>query len=174
MVFITIPQKTNKITNIDNIGTNPVNMQETRKSGVYSQLNIFALDTAATKHICCDLSYFSNFKTCNKIVNWGKAKQISIKGYGNILIKSNINNKKYMLKDCLYMPELGINLISQSQLNKNYYSIFNDSYAYIKDNQNNLIIKGSNKNGLYILDIIPCNKNKNNLQTNTIFIIIFF
>ena len=114
MVFITIPLKTNKITNIDNIGTNPVNMQETRKSGVYSQLNIFALDTAATKHICCDLSYFSNFKTCNKIVNWGKAKQISIKGYGNILIKSNINNKKYMLKDCLYMPELGINLISQS------------------------------------------------------------
>ena len=122
MVFITIPLKTNKITNIDNIGTNPVNMQETRKSGVYSQLNIFALDTAATKHICCDLSYFSNFKTCNKIVNWGKAKQISVKGYGNILIKSNINNKKYMLKDCLYMPELGINLISQSQLNKNYYS----------------------------------------------------
>ena len=63
MVFITIPLKTNKITNIDNIGTNPVNMQETRKSGVYSQLNIFAFDTAATKHICCDLSYFSNFKT---------------------------------------------------------------------------------------------------------------
>ena len=122
MVFITIPQKTNKITNIDNIGTNPVNMQETRKSGVYSQLNIFALDIAATKHICCDLLYFSNFKTCNKIINWGKAKTISIRGYGNILIKSNINNKKYMLKDCLYMPELGINLISQSQLNKNYYS----------------------------------------------------
>ena len=63
MVFITIPQKTDKITNIDNIGINPVNMQEIRKSGVYSQLNIFAFDTAATKHICCDLSYFSNFKT---------------------------------------------------------------------------------------------------------------
>ena len=71
-----------------------------------------------------------------------------------------------MLKDCLYMPELGINLISQSQLNKNYYSIFNNSYAYIKDMQNNLIIKGSKKNGLYILDIIPCNNVEGQIPSN--------
>ena len=113
---MTIPSIKN-ITNNTNIGSNFVNKElgvNSQESN--SQSNTFVLDTAATKHICCNTSYFNEFKTCNKLVSWGKAKQINIKGYGDILIKSIINNKIYKLKDCLYMPELGINLISQSQL----------------------------------------------------------
>jgi len=72
----------------------------------------FILDTAATKHIICDKSFFSDFRECNKTVNWGQAKSIAIKGIGNVYIKFKNYNKAYMLKDCLYMPELGINLIS--------------------------------------------------------------
>jgi hypothetical protein len=52
------------------------------------------------------------------------------------------------------MPELKINLISQSQLNKQYYSIFNNTYTYINNNNNNqIMIKGIKTNRLYILDI---------------------
>ena len=74
-----------------------------------------------------------------------------------------------MFENCLYMPELGINLISQSQLNKQYYSIFNNTYTYIKNNKNEIIIKGIKINGLYILDIIPYKNKNNNIQIlNTI------
>jgi hypothetical protein len=71
-----------------------------------------------------------------------------------------------MFENCLYMPELGINLISQSQLNKQYYSIFNNTYTYIKNNNNQTIIKGIKIKGLYILDIIPYKNinNNNNIQ----------
>jgi hypothetical protein len=31
----------------------------------------FVLDTAATKYIICDKSFFSDFQACDKIVNWG-------------------------------------------------------------------------------------------------------
>ena len=70
------------------------------------------MDIAATKHIICDKSFFSDFRECNKTVNWGQAKSIAIKGIGNVYIKFKNYNKAYMLKDCLYMPKLGINLIS--------------------------------------------------------------
>ena len=72
----------------------------------------FALDTAATRHVICNKAYFSDFKICNKTVNWGEAKQITIKGIGNVHIKFNDLDKIFILKDCLYMLELSINLIS--------------------------------------------------------------
>ena len=77
-VFIVMFLQTNKLTNIDIIDTfNTINSQKVRYLSVNSQKcksTIFALDTAATKHICCDLLYFSNFKNCNKTINWGQAK----------------------------------------------------------------------------------------------------
>ena len=72
----------------------------------------FVLDIAATKYIICDKSFFSDFQVCDKIVNWGQAKSIAIRGIGSIYIKFRDYNKIYVLKNCLYMPELGINLIS--------------------------------------------------------------
>ena len=41
-----------------------------------SSINKFILDTGATKHIICNKSFFTDFKSCNKTVNWGKAKSI--------------------------------------------------------------------------------------------------
>ena len=58
------------------------------------------------------------------MVNWGQAKSIINKGIGNVYIKFKNYNKAYMLKNCLYMPELGINLISQSEISNNYFTIF--------------------------------------------------
>ena len=120
----------------------------------------FILDTAATKHIICDKSFFSDFRECNKTVNWGQAKSITIKGIGNVYIKFKNYNKAYMLKDCLYMPELGINLISQSEISNNYFTIFTRDNIYIKNYKGTTITKGNKINGLYYLDIIPNNKER--------------
>jgi hypothetical protein len=81
----------------------------------------FALDIAATKHIICNKAFFTNFKECNKVINWGKAKSINIRGIGNVYIKFKDFNKAFLLKNCLYMPKLGINL---SHLNNYPFILF--------------------------------------------------
>jgi hypothetical protein len=120
----------------------------------------FALDTAATKHIICNKAFFTDFKECNKVVNWGEAKSINIRGIGNVYIKFKDFNKAFLLKNCLYMPKLGINLISQSEISNNYYTIFTKDNVYLKNKQNVTITKGNKVNGLYYLDIIPNNKER--------------
>jgi hypothetical protein len=58
------------------------------------------------------------------------------------------------------MPKLRINLISQGELNSEYYNIFIKDKIYFKNNDNIIITKGNKINGLYYLDIIPNNKEK--------------
>jgi hypothetical protein len=58
------------------------------------------------------------------------------------------------------MPKLGINLISQGELNSKYYSIFTKDKIYLKNNNNIIITKGNKINGLYYLNITPNNKEK--------------
>jgi hypothetical protein len=70
------------------------------------------LDTGSTKHVIVDRSLFQSFRNCNKAVLWGKIKTVFVKGIGDALVTFSDTNKKYLLKNCLYMPELGINLIS--------------------------------------------------------------
>ena len=72
----------------------------------------FILDCAATRHVISNKDYFSSIKPCNKLVNWGKAKSINIKGIGNVIISFIDTKLKCILKNCLYIPELSINLIS--------------------------------------------------------------
>ena len=72
----------------------------------------FILDCAATRHIVTNRDYFDSFNTCNKLVSWGNAKSINIKGVGNITIYFIDTKIKCVLKNCPYVPELGINLIS--------------------------------------------------------------
>jgi hypothetical protein len=158
--IITTPE--NKINNTNNpLEPLKSNLDQVFISNTKSNnLTKFVLDTAATKHIICNKSYFTDFRECSKLVNWGSAKSIIIKGIGNVYIKFKDFNKSFLLKNCLYMPELGINLISQSELNSEYYSIFTKDKIYLKNNNNITITKGNKINGLYYLDIIPNNKEK--------------
>lgn len=93
----------------------------------------FVLDIAATKHIICNKNLFMDFRECSKTVNWGQAKSIEIKGMGNVYIKFKDTNISFILLNCLYMPQLGINLISQSELSSNYYTIFTNNNIYLKN-----------------------------------------
>ena len=112
----------------------------------------FILDTAATKHIVCDRQYLSNYRECNKIVRWGNAKSIQINGFGDLYLKFSSNSKVYLLKDCFYMPQIGMNIISHSELQGNVVSIFSKDTCEIRcDNQ--IIAKGEKINNLYYMCI---------------------
>jgi len=91
----------------------------------------FILDTAATKHIIVDRSLFQSFRECNKSVSWGKIKTITVRGIEYVWITFSDTNKRYPLKNSLYMPELGINLISQSELSDIFTGILNNKFCKV-------------------------------------------
>jgi Reverse transcriptase (RNA-dependent DNA polymerase)/gag-polypeptide of LTR copia-type/Integrase core domain/GAG-pre-integrase domain len=163
-IQVNITSENNFNNNTNNI-IDPINtIYISNKSNINSNnFNKFVLDTAATKHIICNKEFFSEFKSCNKVVNWGQAKSINIKGIGSIYIRFKDNNKIFLLKNCLYMPELGINLISQSEINSIYHTIFTKNNIYIRDRSNKTITKGDKINGLYYLNIRTY---KNNITSN--------
>ncbi|RKF59649.1 Retrovirus-related Pol polyprotein from transposon TNT 1-94 [Golovinomyces cichoracearum] len=127
---------------------NTLSSLSTKKDQTYS----FVLDTAATSHIICDKSYFANFKTCRKIVKWGNAKSMVVNGVGDVYIRFKGNEQLYAFRNCLYMPEIGVNIISQSQLKGDKTSIFNTDTVLLKSNDK-FMAKGKKINNLYYLEI---------------------
>ena len=124
----------------------------------------FIIDTAAESHIISDKRLYYTFKECNKKVSWGNAKTVLIKGIGNIYIEFLDTNKRLLLRNCLYMPELGINLISQGELS-NIMTIFNKESVILKGN-NITYTQGEKIGNLYYLPIRVVN-NPTILVTNT-------
>ncbi|RKF60525.1 Retrovirus-related Pol polyprotein from transposon TNT 1-94 [Golovinomyces cichoracearum] len=112
----------------------------------------FILDTAATSHIICEKSYFANYKVCQKIVRWGSAKSMIIKAVGDVYIRFKESSQVYVFKDCLYMPEIGINIISQSKLKDDKVTIFDKDHVVIKTHDQ-IMATGKKRNNLYYLDI---------------------
>src|SRR5208282_3112056 len=88
----------------------------------------FISDNAATSHILSNRKDFYSYKEIDKSIHWGNASQLNIKGIGNSYIRCRDTGKKRLLKNVLYVPELGINIISQCKM-KNHLSIIN-SYNY--------------------------------------------
>ncbi|RKF76817.1 hypothetical protein GcC1_068018, partial [Golovinomyces cichoracearum] len=110
--------------------------------------NKLILDTAATKHIISNKNLFSTLEKCRKTVNWGNAKSIDITGTGTAKLQFAANVQIYTLKNCLYMPELGINNISQSEMRTDFVPIFTKDKVIIKC-QNTVIAQGQKLNNLY-------------------------
>ena len=126
----------------------------------------FILDTGATKHIICDSSLFAGIRPCHKIVKWGNADSRVIKGVGDVYLRFTSNNKIYCLKNCLFMPEMGINIISQSMMQDGYTTILDNNKVYVKS-QGRTIAYGKNINGLYYLAIDAVVKPTHLMYTST-------
>ncbi|KAK1773017.1 hypothetical protein QBC45DRAFT_285257, partial [Copromyces sp. CBS 386.78] len=94
--------------------------------------NNFIVDSGSSVHVISNKDFFYTFKETKKFVSWGKATQRSILGIGNVLIYFKDINKKMLLKNCYYMPEPGINIISNSALEGNYYNIINKYNIYLR------------------------------------------
>jgi hypothetical protein len=107
------------------------------------------VDTAATISVINKLEYFYNYWPVNKTVIWGKAKSIQINYQGNLIVRTN-SNYIYILRNVLYMPELGINILSTNCLVDMISTFYKDkAYIYIKDIYNKDIYNISYRNGLY-------------------------
>ena len=74
------------------------------------------LDSGATSHFSANKSLFINLKPTKIPVSWGKAKKIIALGKGDI--RTDFNGRKITLKDALYLPKLGVNLVSITKLTK--------------------------------------------------------
>lgn len=128
---ITILNTTSEFNPIDilevyNPSTDNYNYNNNHITNAYNprfQKTKFILDTAATSYIITNIQLFSSFYRYQKRVYQGQASIKVIKGYSDIYIRLITTNTEFLLKNCYYMPNLGINLILQLQL-KNATSIF--------------------------------------------------
>jgi hypothetical protein len=113
----------------------------------------FITDSSSTVYIIADRSYFYSFTVDNTIkVSWGDAKSMNIYGFGNVYLKFRDTNKRLLLRNCYYIPKLGVNIISTSALNEDIYSIYNKyTISLVKNNQ--LITSGDQIKGLYYLPV---------------------
>jgi hypothetical protein len=116
-------------------------------------LSNFISNSGSTVYIIADRSYFYSFTEDNTIkVSWGDAKTINIYGFGNIYLKFKDTNKKLLLRNCYYIPKLGVNIISTSALEEDIYSIYNKyTISLVRNNQ--LITSGDQIKGLYYLPV---------------------
>ena len=164
---ITDPSLDKLIPTLNNLTSKKTSIEEIKVFNIQTNNNYtanFILDCAATRHIITNKNFFISFQQCNKLVSWGNAKSINIKGVGNVNIHFIDTKIKCTLKNCLYMPELGINLISQGELNKETYSILTYNHIILK-NKNKIITKGDKIRNLYYL---PIKINRNEQVLNTI------
>lgn len=112
----------------------------------------FILDTAATRHIVCDKNFLTAFVEYKTIVRWGNAKNIQINGKGDLYIRFSNNKIVYKLKDCLYMPEIGVNIISQPSLQADLVTTFHGNKCQISSD-GKIIAQGQKFRNLFYLDI---------------------
>ena len=80
---------------------------------------------------------------------------MEIEGSGDVCVLSD-TGYRFWLKDCLYMPSLGLNLVSNSRL-KSFYSVITPKKALIFEKER-LITIGEQIQGLYYLNIRPQHK----------------
>ena len=112
------------------------------------------LDSGATTHICCQKSLFKEIKITDINISWGKLGKIKASGIGDVPIIFTDTNTKAVLKNCLFVPEFDINLISISLiLKKGFKVLFNDTCQILSSNDT-LVSSAKCNQGLYNFPII--------------------
>jgi hypothetical protein len=74
------------------------------------------LDSAATSHICAYKDQFLSLIPCERYLNWGKAQRIKVDFIGEISLKFTSTGQQVRLTNVLFVPELGVNLLSTGKL----------------------------------------------------------
>ena len=77
---------------------------------------------------------------------------MDIKGKGNLYITFKDSKVNLILENCLFMPELGVNLISPSQLH-GLYHLITPTKALLFSKSQGLICISPQINGLYYMPI---------------------
>ena len=74
------------------------------------------LDSAATSHICAYKDQFLSLTPCERYLNWGKAQRIKVNLIGDISLRFTSTGQQVRLTNVLFVPELGVNLLSTGKL----------------------------------------------------------
>ena len=112
------------------------------------QPNIWYLDSGATRHICSNKNLFTGIETCNITLHWGNAGSIQAKGIGSIRLKFTSTGQVVTINNCLYVPEIGLNLLSLGQLLEKGLNITSRERDTTLAKDNRIIAKGVNSGNL--------------------------
>ena len=141
------------------------NTKESKKENILSSFinkdnsisNIdFILDSEATIHTCYIKELFTSIKSTNTSIKQSNTRNtIKASGIGNIELKFTSTNKLVKLQNVLYIPELGVNLLSLNLITSKGYNLsFNKDNCYINTSNKTLLTKGSYKEGVSVFSAI--------------------
>ncbi|XP_073062026.1 uncharacterized protein [Primulina eburnea] len=120
------------------------------------------VDTGATKHVCKNKEFFKNLKVMNDpnaVVYMGNASTTSILGTGEVDLKFT-SGHVVTLTNVLYVPEVRKNLVSGSMLNKFGFKLVFEADKFVLSKTGMFVGKGYFCNGMFKLNVMPINKNK--------------
>ena len=121
------------------------------------------IDSAATRHVCAIKGMFSSYALAGpkKELHIGNSSTSKIEGTGNILLKMT-SGKTLTLKNVLHVPEIRKNLVSTSLLVKNGFKVVFVSDKVVISKNDMYVGKGYLSDGLFKLNVMTINNNKNN------------
>ena len=135
-----------------NKGVTQMQMQLVLIVSSSSVKNEWVMDSNCSFHMCPNREWFQNFNQKETgTIYMGNNQSCSVQGIGNIILKLH-DNKIRTLTEVRYVPGLKRNLISLGTLDELgfSYKAENGFMHVLKDN--NLILSGTKKHGLYILN----------------------
>ena len=116
------------------------------------------LDSGATQYICAYRSLFSDLKPCKTTLNWGKATVIPVSWVGTIKIRFGSTGRTAKIENCLYVPEMGLNLLSLGLLRQKGVSINIGLKSVSLSIGKDEIAKGYYNRNLIIISTAPQNE----------------
>jgi hypothetical protein len=148
---------TNNSTNNINISTKneeeSVLVTHNVSSTIESSSIEWILDSGATIHTCINKDLFIKLLPTDMTIKWGNTnKRIKASGIGDISVIFDQTRQKAIIRDVLYIPELGINLLSLNvAVDKGFYFIYKNNIPCLYTSKDQLLVKGTIKNRLIIL-----------------------
>ena len=94
-----------------------VNSETSRLLGLaVNDPGVWYLDSGATTHICANKALFSHLEPCNKTLNWGQIGTTTANGIGTVRLQFSSTGQVATISNCLYLPQIGLNLLSLGEL----------------------------------------------------------
>ena len=110
------------------------------------------LDSGASSHVSAYKEVFESLEPCDIKLNWGSAGTISVKQRGTVKLEFTSTSRKITLKDCLYVPEIGMNLLSLGRLlHSKVLTQFTTSGVTLSYNQR-VLARGLNKRNMLVFE----------------------
>lgn len=106
-------------------------------------INDWYVDSGATEHMSSNKKLFTEFKEVQgQKVTIANNETLDVKGQGIIKVTSTVNEKEIVirLQNCLYIPDLKVNLISVNRLTQSKFKVlFDDLKCKIVDSNNRTV-----------------------------------